>query len=267
MALSPDGHRPRGVLGKYLLPLGLVWAGYALTFASGLEPLRLIHLSSLVSNGLAAVGAVIGIIVLDPGDYLRRAWIANAVAYGLFFVAALLRQPALAEWIVWWRVGMVIAGNVGAVVAVLLFARVYRETGLPQPRAPWIWVATTVFAFASAGIPVYENLRALVAGTGSPLSVMGIASSIGDAIVLVLVAPLVITAFALRGGKLAQLFWYVGASAAAWLLVDAQDTVVFWLHPDDHTHTMLLVAVEPFRQAACALLFAAALTQRDLAEV
>jgi hypothetical protein len=262
-----DGHRPRGIFGKYLIPMLVVWVGYGLTFLSGLEPLRLIHLSSLVSNGLTVVGAMIGVIVLDPGDYLRRAWIANVVAYSIFFTAALMRLPNLPEWIVWVRVGLVIVGNGFSVTAVVLFARVYRQTGLPEPRAPWVWVATTVFAFASAGIPVYENVRALVVGTGSPLSVMGIASSIGDALVLVLVAPLVITAFALRGGKLAQLFWYLGASAAAWLLVDAQDTVVFFLHPDDHTHTMLLVAIEPFRQAACALLFAAALTQRELAEV
>jgi hypothetical protein len=101
---------PRGVH----RPLLLLWAGYGLALLAGVEPLRLVLASTLLAHGLAVVGALVGVIMLDAIDAQRRAWMAATVAHACCFASALL--PELGH-------GLFVVGAASALVGVALLGR------------------------------------------------------------------------------------------------------------------------------------------------
>ena len=240
--------------------------GYFVGRALGVPQDLLIKVSALSSTGLAMFGCFAAAQVFRPGDYLRVAWIANGVGYIALFTSAVLRQPDPPDWINWSRVALTGVSNVSGVLGTIWFARTYRAAGLSLPisrGARLFTIAlTTAMAALAAGIPVFDNANAIFSGAGKYGNYIGVISSAGDGIMLALIAPLVMTAFALHGGSLARTFWLLSASYAAWLFFDAQDTFDFFFRPQGEMRTLVVFAVEPFRQIACVLVFAAAMAQR-----
>jgi hypothetical protein len=249
-----------------LVAFAVLFGGILAGRALGVPQDVLIRVSALSATGLAMIGGVAAARAFAGGDYLRRAWIANAVGSGALFVSAILRVPDPPAWILWTRVGLTAVSNVSSVIGTILFARTYRAAGLSLPISPVARLAviatTTALAALAAGIPVFDNANAIFSGRGGYGSYIGVISSAGDGIMLALIAPLVMTAWALEGGSLARTFWLLSASYCAWLFFDAQDTVDFFFRLEPDVRSLLTFAVEPFRQLACALLFAAAMAQR-----
>jgi hypothetical protein len=253
----------------YLVPAVGLLVGYGILLQTDVPRYRVISIASASATGVAWVGCFSAALAFEPGDYLRRAWLANGIGYLSLFASALVRRPDAPEWVTYTRIALTIVSNVSGVIGAILFARTYRAAGLLSPIS-WAvrlgtLAVTTVLAVLAAGIPVIENARALVDGTGTISAYLGVFSSAGDGIMLVLIAPLVMTAFALSGGRLAQTFWLLSASYAAWLFFDAQDTVDFFLDLSKPEMAQVTLIVEPFRQLACSLVFAAAMAQRDVA--
>jgi hypothetical protein len=146
----------------------------------------------------------------------------------------------------------------------VLFARAHRVAGLELPwsrRARVLFMVTVaLLAIAAAGPPLALQLGPALRGDLAAAS--GAISSLGDLVTLALIAPLFMTAVALRGGLLVWPWAFYTAATIAWLLYDAQDTVI-WLVPSLGEEPLSMVTV-PLRILACTLTFAAGLAQRRL---
>ncbi len=229
----------------------------------------------------ALVGAVLAATAFERGDYLRRAWLLVAANYTLitfnvFFFGGMGHSPLLA------RIHLpglgadsaladrlddtcVIIANLLAIVGTVLLARAWKVAGLEPAQSPLkrglITGAALVVAATLAGIPLVSFIRLAV--EHSTLHVWtGIVSSGADGICFALIAPLALTAFALRGGVL---WWpwalYSGASFG-WIVFDAllvvRGVVVGHVAPSP----LLVSTVQSIRIFACLFSFAAALAQR-----
>jgi hypothetical protein len=94
---------------------------------------------------------------------------------------------------------------------------------------------------------------------GSRRGIISVASDAGDAISFCLIAPVLLTALALRGGKLAWPWAVLFVSLFGWLLFDAAGTVGAWAHASASSVRM---AEELARCLACTCNFSAGLLQR-----
>jgi hypothetical protein len=122
-------------------------------------------------------------------------------------------------------------------------------------------VAAIAVALLIAGLPFALGARELIHGKLS--GAVAMFSSLGDMVALVLIAPILLTALALRGGQVAWVWTFWTLALLSWLLFDAQDTVSFFLYgPDTSNPDWLLAGVEPFRMLACGFSWAAGTTQR-----
>jgi hypothetical protein len=198
-----------------------------------------------------------------PADRLFLGWLALGIGYGF----AALRHGI--------RLGSVTTGgampsraildtmlvlqNLLVVAGLLLFIMAWKSTGLRSPFS-----RATELAAIAGGIAV-----ALVAG-GYPL-LRGIAtkqadsvllvSTLGDIVALSLIVPLILPAFAMRGGLLMYTFLALGLSTASWLFYD------IWLAAAPALElgpAPVRVVQELFRILAVALAFFATTVHRRL---
>jgi hypothetical protein len=213
---------------------------------------------------IAAAGCAAAAVGFDRGDYLRRAWLFQAASYAALLVPAIFRHPGEPRSFVLARVILVFCSNVFGVIGTLVFARAHRVAGLELPWSPGarrlFIAAMAIAAIAAAGPPIVINLPAVAHGDLEAWS--GVLSAIGDVFVLALIAPLFMTALALRGGVLVWPWGLYTAATFCWLIYDAQDTVTY-LVPGLSERSLTIVTV-PLRVLACALTFGAAWVQRQL---
>lgn len=212
----------------------------------------------------AAVGCFAAGRAFLPGDYLRVAWHLQAAASILLAISRLLSGLEPLDTTNLARAPLVFMANMMTVLSAVIFARAHRVAGLALPWSRRARIAfglgVALLAFAAAGPSIaVQAPRALA---GEMLSWMQIFSSIGDFVFLVLIAPIFMTAVALRGGLLTWPWAFLTASTVTWLVYDAQDTLIY-LVPRLEELDLTLVTV-PLRILACALLYAAAMAQRRL---
>lgn len=224
-----------------------------------------IELAKLVS----VAGSLAAAFAHRRGDHLRRAWLLVGGSTCFFLVRDLTLAPlgleALGETaLLAVRAVLVTVGNVAAVAGVYFLAQTWKVAGLALPGRPRgqaaVVLAAVVIALALAGPAVLTQGGRLLAGDlGATASV---ASALGDTVTLILIAPLLMTALALRGGMFAWPWALFTAASLSWLGYDAFAVLgpSFGLGAD-----ATRIAYELCRALACTFTCSAGLAQRSIA--
>lgn len=215
---------------------------------------------------LALAGAVVAAYAFERGDYLRKAWLLNAAAYALLLAADASGVHTIAHRLTSHQLdaaqGLVtLLANAAAVVGTWMLARAWNVAGLEEDEASrargrLLFAAAAVVALAITGWPLVHDARELLSGDVD--ASIAVVSDLGDAACLALVAPVMQTALAMRGGVLRWPWGLLAASLLAWLVYDASSGLV------DATSAGggWLVVSEAFRALACVYGLVAGLAQR-----
>jgi hypothetical protein len=237
------------------------------TLHGGLAEETIYFIFSILAVGAAAVGSLVAALTLDAGDYMRRPWSLMGVCYGLLVLNALLFRTTsrfeaqdLSALSVALSGVLVFAGNVCSVWGTVQIARAWRVAGLDL-RVPsavrWVAVGVSLaIALALVGALTLEDLRTV---SGGDLRVLpSLASNTGDVVSLTLVAPILLTAFALRGGNLGWPWSLLAFASLGWLVYGAAPMVGTYLGVDESTMRAFGAAVRTF---ACLAQMSAGLLQ------
>lgn len=220
----------------------------------------------LILKGLAAAGAAAAGFRFLRRDYLRAAWLLTACCFGLLFTKDLLfgigwRHITFPTGVAYVRGGLTLAANIAGAFGAFLLARAWSVAGLIHPGSKGakflMYAAGVAIALATAGQATWFDLRDLLGG--DPSRITAFASDLGDIAGLVLVAPVLLTAIALRGGLLAWPWTLMAASQLSWLLYDAAGTFHFW----NRARPLERVSIEEvFRALALLYAFSSGIAQR-----
>lgn len=183
----------------------------------------------LLVRALAIAGCFLAASVFGRRDHLRRAWMWLGVATVLVLVRDLLRLPPFEVQATGGGIGPLVTSglgilsNVGLLGGIFLLARAWKVVALAVPGGRASVVAVVVVAgllsLAVAGPGAVRHARELVAGDEGALILF--VSAVVDILSLWLLAPLLLTALALRGGVFAWPWGLVTVSVLSWLLYDA----------------------------------------------
>ncbi len=215
------------------------------------------------------VGAFLAAGKYQKGDYLRRAW-----GYLFVFMMMLILRDML---YVLGQVGMpifedaemnivsgimVVSANFLGVMGMFMLARTWKVADLNIPVSKKAQILTTVCATALAlaivGPAIVKGMQGLLQGNLNTL--VGLASSLGDIAILILIAPLLLTALALRGGFLFWPWVFMTISTFGWLFYDATNFIFSSYYTSQLTRSGVLIT-EFFRATACLYGFSAAISQ------
>lgn len=180
---------------------------------------------------LALIGCIAAVRAFQAGDHLRRAWLALAVTTALVLVRDLLRllvaAPSGSAGFEILISALGVTSNLFLLAGVWLLARSWRKASMELPGGRGGVVAAVLvaaaLAFAVAGPGAWHHFQSVMEGDGS--AVVLLASAVVDILSLCLLAPLFLTALALRGGLFAWPWALVTASIFCWLLYDASYTL------------------------------------------
>lgn len=190
-------------------------------------------------------------------EYVGRAWTLFFVEYAVLAAGEIARRAAPETPIL--NEICVVVANLAGIGAYVLMARSLSAAGLAYYGSRAKKVAFTVLALALAVAlcysPILESLQSL--RSGEP-TVGALVSPLADVITFVLVAPLLLTTFALRGGQLFWMFAFLTTGTAGWMVNQGAGTIIGLAGGGD-------VAVRTGRMTgfamACFLIAAAAFTQ------
>jgi len=218
-----------------------------------------------IVEGLGFWGCLAAALIFESGDYLRRAWLLQMSCYGLIFVGDLTLTTGIFSNRPWTALAngvLTLAANAGAMGGTFLLARAGRVAGIEMPGSDAmrraVQALALAFALLAAGPAAIISLRRVMEGDHGGL--MYFASCMGDIFCLVLIAPLLLTTVAMRGGLLAWPWGFMTASGLAWLTFDAVQTlspILFGVSAEE-ARPVLEVA----RCLACTCAFSAGLAQR-----
>ena len=259
---------------RYWVVFPLLWAaafliGDTLFFGTPGYPVFLRTEVELV-KGLALFGSWAAALRFERGDYLRRAWFLIGGVLALLLLRDLTLAPlgfeAMGQGnLEVLRSVLVTLANLSGVAGTWLLARTWKVADLSLPgsrkgQAAVVAVAVVLaVAFASPGL-VTSGSRLL---EGDLTATAGAASAFGDMIILCLLAPLFLTALALRGGLISWPWALLTASNVAWLLYDALAVLGPALGLDAHAAR---TSTELFRALGCTFGFTAGLAQRAVVD-
>jgi hypothetical protein len=208
---------------------------------------------------LAISGCLAAVSAFDRGDHLRRAWILLGTSTTLVLARDLLHLAPFAP-----PPGslvpsvLLVLGNLAGLTGIWILARSWRvaSISLPGGRAGAVAVtlAAAALALLVAGPEVLREARAVGAGDLTALSLLF--AAVVDVLTLILLAPLLLTTLALRGGLFAWPWGLLTANAVAWLLYDGAAALAPILTPHGFPLTEL------FRGVAETSLFVAGLAQK-----
>jgi hypothetical protein len=209
-------------------------------------------------------GALAAARVFESGDYLRRGWLLIAGGVALFFVRDVTLLPAIVSTLPPTSLGivrgaLVVSGNVCQVAGVWVLARVWSAVGLDdavsgQRRALFAAALTLVGVITGPAI-AHDAASAL---GGKLDSIPHLASDLGDAATFVLLAAIVRTALALRGGVVFWTWSLLAAAQMAWMLFDCARTITELFGASAYSAPL----VESLRVAGAMYICAAGLAQR-----
>lgn len=247
------------------LPLACAFGVVAASLA--VDERSALYLGVVVSvKAMAALGSAAAALRFLRGDYLRLAWWLQATCYGLllFKDVALglgVRGVAFPTEVAAVRGLITLLANAAGVIAVLLLARAWQVAGILLPGSPrqqrMVFSVGVMVSLAIAGHAAALDLEHLFSGEAQAL--VAVASDLGDILSTALVAPVALTALALRGGLLAWPWTLMTASLVSWLLYDASGTMssLGLVRPQ-----RVQQVEEVFRAAACLYTFASGIAQR-----
>jgi hypothetical protein len=219
-----------------------------------------------LAKTVALVGCAAAGLRFAPGDYLRTAWLLQAQCYLLIllndiFFRAGLGVTSTQSWAPTAGAVVVLVANAGQLVGTVMIARAWRVAGIElagSPTVRWLVAAGALaVALVAGGWLVVTSARDAAHGQSGAL--VDLFSSVADIVSFALIAPLVLTAIALRGGTLAWTWTLFTASLFGWLLFDA--TLSFGPRLLADAASIEKVS-ECFRLLACTFGMAAGLAQR-----
>lgn len=212
----------------------------------------------------ALVGCAAGALAYAPGDYLRVGWGLTACCYLLLlsrdaWIAFAPAAPSPAVEAL--HVLIITAANACGVYGTWRLARAWHVAGFEHPGPAFarraVVAAAVLASLVFAGPSLFVDLRAALSGV--PGSYWTVPSDLGDLLALPLVAPVALTALAVRGGALRWPWGLLTASLLAWLLYDAVLTIPELIAVDP---TGYRPVAECFRLLAGAFACAAGFAQR-----
>jgi hypothetical protein len=195
-------------------------------------------------------------------EHLGRAWTLFFVEYALLTVSEVLRR-GFPQLVLANEISLVVA-NLAAIGAYVLMARSLIAAGLASEESPAVKVAVTVLALVLAGALCYQSIASGWASLQSSSPRPGnVISPLADVITFVLVAPLLLTTFALRGGQVFWIFAFLTTGTVGWMVNQGAGAIVRFLGGGDpavRTGRITGFAI------ACFFIAAAAITQRLAAQ-
>ena len=233
----------------------------------GLAEETIYFIVSILAVGAAALGSLVAALTLAAGDYMRRPWALMGICYGLLVLNTLLFRTTSrfdAQDISALAVAMsgvlVFAANVCSVWGTVQIARAWRVAGLDL-RVPsalrWGAIGVSlVIAYALVGALTWQDLQTL--GGGDLRVLPSLASNTGDVVSLTLIAPILLTAFALRGGNLGWPWSLLAFASLGWLMYGAAPLVGTYLGVDESLMRAFGAALRTF---ACLAQMSAGLLQ------
>ena len=253
---------------RLLLAFPLAWAaaflaaealmfgspGYGVFMRTEVETVKLLTL----------VGSWSAALAYERGAYLRKAWLFIGGCMALLLLRDLTLAPGFAAMgernVALLRAVLVTGANVSQVIGTAMLARAWKIADLALPgtgrsRAVVVGV-TAALALALAGPAVVSSVGRMA--SGDLLATSGAASALGDMISLCLIAPLLLTALALRGGLIGWPWALLTSSYVAWLFYDAMIGLGPQLGLDARG---VRTGSEAFRALGCTFGFSAGMAQ------
>jgi hypothetical protein len=233
----------------------------------GLAEETIYFIVSILAVGAAALGSFVAALTLSAGDYMRRPWALMGLCYGVLVVNTLLFRTTsrfeaqdISALSVALSGVLIFAGNVCSVWGTVQIARAWRVAGLDL-RVPsevrWLAIGVSLaIAYALVGDLTRQDLQTLAGGDLRVLP--SLASNTGDVVSLTLVAPILLTAFALRGGNLGWPWSLLAFASLGWLMYGAAPLVGAYLGVDE---SLLRAFGAALRTFACLAQMSAGLLQ------
>ncbi|NVB85065.1 MAG: hypothetical protein HOV81_42250 [Kofleriaceae bacterium] len=219
-----------------------------------------------VSKIIALFGCLVGALTFQRHQHLFRGWSLLAAMYAMLVTrdAVIYRNlivdafSAAGRWI---ELAVVLPANVLGVVGFWMMARAWYVGGIALPGTH---ATRTLVRAAAAAMAVSIMLPAIwvyvpLASTGLPTAIMGVSNAIGDAVAISLIAPVLLTALALRGAAIAWPWALLSASSFGWLCYDAVFSISSVLHANGEAFRVL---GESFHALACVGAGMAGIAQR-----
>jgi hypothetical protein len=218
---------------------------------------------------LGFAGCMLAASRFSRGDYLRRAWFFTGMCYFLlltkdvfFGAGSHFQQPHTFSLTVQYaRGGITLLANFSNIYGTWLLARTWRVAGIALPGSDRgrlaLMLAAVVVSLSIAGQATWVDVSSVVRGDMGEL--VGVASDVGDIVSLVLLAPVMLTAIALRGGLLWWPWALLTLSNMGWLLYDGTATFGHFIGAEP---IQLRALEEIFRAMACTAALGAGLAQR-----
>lgn len=183
-------------------------------------------------------------------EYVGRAWTLFFIEYALLTVSELLRRAApdtasLASG------ALVIIANIAGIGAYVLMARSLDAAGLGNYTSRGRKILAAAIALIVAAALCWGPIV-------SASSLNGLVSPLADVITFVLVAPLLLTVIALRGGQLFWIFALLTAGTIGWMVNQGASTILRAMGAGENA--MRTGRMTGFAMA-CFLIAAAAFTQ------
>jgi hypothetical protein len=248
------------VLIPFIMVAGLL-AGAYVTSSGGQLSQAFLRTEISIVKALAVAGSLVAALSYRRGEYLRRAWLLNGSCMSIL----LLRDVTLAfprtDTIQWIQAAIMVVANSCWAAGIFMLGRAWRVAGveLGHSRAARnsVVAAAWIIAGAASGPGIYDALRHL--GDTPAHSVMELAIGLADMVSFGFIAPVLLTAVALRGGLLGWPWGLLTSGLVGWLAYDAtaylREAV---LHVDPNASRLV---VESFRSLACTFTFAAGIAQ------
>lgn len=215
---------------------------------------------SIVRTALLALVAVFAAVTASRfkwwQEYVGRAWTLFFIAYALLTLSEIARRFFPQSRSV--REVLVAVGNLAVIGAYWLIARSLHAAGLDYygstARKIVIFVLSVGLVIALCSGSLFNELKWARQGDLHPGSLLSV---FADMITFVLVAPLLLTSFALRGGQQFWVFALLTAGTFGWMVNQAAGTILrsAGLYGAVPTGHMLGFAL------ACCFIAAAAFTQ------
>jgi hypothetical protein len=180
------------------------------------------HRIVLIAAALLTAGsAFLTMTRFTREDRLYACWLLVGAGYSLAGIRYVLRVITLASGAAFNQSmlnAMLILQNLAIAIALWLFVRAWRTTGLAAPGSRSAQVLSIAAGVAVAlfvgGFPLARGIATANA------DLVLLVSTLGDMVGIALIVPLTMSALALRGGLLMHTWVYLAASEAAWLVYD-----------------------------------------------
>lgn len=245
--------------------VAVVFVALQALFPVGSESRALFYVFEISAVKLfAAIGCIAAATRYRGLEYTAVAWWLLGIDYFLLFAKDMLFGHIVhisgAESSLGRSIFVVIA-NLSAAIGSVMLARVWHVAGISLPGSRTSQRAllggAIVIAVAIVGWGMWNAAHRIHTDSEA---VVEIASSIGDIVCFSVIAPLLLTALAMRGGALFWPWALITASNVAWLLYDLTWGFQRQLLFDEAT---LKTLAELWRALGCSLAAVAGIAQRQ----